>query len=57
MTHHILCYAHIIVDLPIVHLKDQADEVREDRGAACPGLDGRHSLACFWADDGEAEEC
>jgi hypothetical protein len=56
MTHHILSYPHIIVDLPIVHLEYQPDEVREDRGASCPCLDRRYPLACLWTNDWEAED-
>lgn len=54
MPHHILRNRHIDVILSIVDLKLETDEIREDRGGAGLGSDGRRSLAGDGADDGEA---
>jgi hypothetical protein len=44
VSHHILCYPNILIALAVVHLENQADEVREDRRSSGLRLDGRHTL-------------
>ena len=44
-----------MIDLPIVHLKFQTYEIREDSGAARLCFDGRSSLAWDRATYGEPE--
>ena len=51
MPHHILCYPHIVVDLAIVHLENEADKVGEDSCAARLRLDGRSTLSRLGAND------
>ncbi len=54
MPHHILCNRHIMVDLPVVNLKFQAYEIRQDGGGASLCFDWGDLFASFRADDGEA---
>ena len=49
MANHILRYPHIVVDLAIVHLEDEAHEVGKDGGRSCLRLYRRYTLASFWS--------
>lgn len=52
VSNHIFRDAHIVVNLAIVHLKDETNEVGKDGGTPCLGLDGRDSLARLRTDNG-----
>jgi len=47
VSDHVLCYPHIVVDLAVVHLEDQADEIGQDGRAAGLRLDRGRALAGF----------
>ena len=53
VAHHVLRNAYVVVDLAVVHLKDQADKVGQDGRRSRLRLDGRDSLAGPCADDGK----
>ena len=57
MSHHVFCYPHIVVDLAIVHLKDEADKVGQDGGATGLRLDRRRTFARLCSDDGKTGGC
>jgi hypothetical protein len=50
VSHHVLCYPDILIALAVVHLENQADEVREDRRSSGLRLDGRHTLTSLRPD-------
>ena len=50
MSHHVLCYPDILIALAVVHLENQADEVREDRRSSGLRLDWRHTLTSLRPD-------
>lgn len=53
VTDHVLGYPHIVVDLAVVHLEDEADKVGEDGCAAGLRLDRGCTLSSFRADNRE----
>jgi len=53
MSDHVLCYAHIVVDLAIVNLEDEADKGGENGCASGLRLDWRHTLALLWSYNGK----
>ena len=54
MSDHVLRNPHVVVDLAVVDLKDEAHEVGKDRRTACLRLDRQDSLSSSWSNDGEA---
>ena len=52
VSHHVLRYAHIVVRLAIVYLKDQAHKIGENGCATCLGLYGLYALARFRSRNG-----
>jgi hypothetical protein len=50
VSHHVFCYPDILIALAVVHLENQADEVREDRRSSGLRLDGRHTLTSLRPD-------
>ena len=57
MPDHVLRYLHIVVDLAVVYLEDEADKVGQN--SCTPGLclDGLCSFARLRADDRETVWC
>ena len=53
MSYHLFCDRHVVVDLPVVYLKFEADEVREYCGRSSHGFDWYDTLAGLWTDNGE----
>ena len=56
MTDHVFRNCNIVVHLPIIYFKFQADEVGQYCSGACPGLDGAGTLTGFGPDNPEAVE-
>ncbi len=52
VSDHVLRYAHIVVDLAVVDLEDEADEVRENRCASSLGFNRRNPIAWLRSYDG-----
>lgn len=53
VSDHILCYAHIVVDLAIMNLEDEADKVGKNGCASGLRLDRRDTLAGLWSYNGK----
>lgn len=54
VSHHILRYQDVVIRLPIVHLKLQPHEIRQDGRGPRLRFDGWRALAWLGTDDGEA---
>jgi hypothetical protein len=55
MSHHVFCYANILVALAVVHLENQANEVGKNRCSSRLRLDRRHTLTRLWPDYRQTE--
>lgn len=55
VSDHVLRYSHIVVDLAVVNLKDEAHEVRKDGRASGLCFDRRRSFAGLGSHDGQTE--